>query len=70
MPNTFRKLSKKIFLEKALSKSFGLIKEQNMGENFKKNCKEKDIESRNETKTAFAERAIQSLKFIIYRYIF
>ena len=61
---------KKIFLKKALPKSFGLIKEQNMGENFKKICKEKDIESRNETKTAFAERAIQSLKFIIYRYIF
>ena len=39
---------------------------------FKKICKEKDIEvysTMSETKAAFAERAIQSLKHIIYRYI-
>ena len=39
---------------------------------FKKICKDKDIEvylTMSETKAAFAERAIQSLKHIIYRYI-
>ena len=39
---------------------------------FKNFCKEKDIEvysTMSETKAAFAERAIQSLKHIIYRYI-
>ena len=39
---------------------------------FKKFCKEKSIEvysTMNETNAAFAERAIQSLKHIIYRYI-
>ena len=42
------------------------------GGTFKKFCKEKDIEvysKMSETKAAFAERAIQSLKHIIYRYI-
>ena len=42
------------------------------GGTFKKVCKEKDIEvysTMGETKAAFAERAIQSLKHIIYRYI-
>ena len=42
------------------------------GGTFKKFCKEKDIEvysTMSETKAAFAERAIQSLKHIIYRYI-
>ena len=42
------------------------------GVTFKKFCKEKDIEvysTMSETKAAFAERAIQSLKHIIYRYI-
>ena len=39
---------------------------------FKKFCKKKDIEvysTMSETKAAFAERAIQSLEHIIYRYI-
>ena len=39
---------------------------------FKKFCKEKDIEvysTISETKAVFAERAIQSLKHIVYRYI-
>ena len=43
-----------------------------MGELLKIFCKEKDIEvysTMSETKAAFAERAIQSLKYIIYRYI-
>ena len=42
------------------------------GGTFKKFCKEKDIvvySTMSETKAAFAERAIQSLKHIIYRYI-
>ena len=42
------------------------------GGTFKKYCKEKDIEiysTMSETKVAFAERAVQSLKQIIYRYI-
>ena len=42
------------------------------GGTFKKFCKQKDIEvysTMSETKTAFAERAIQSLKHIICRYI-
>ena len=42
------------------------------GGTFKKFCKEEDIEvysSMSETKAAFAERAIQSLKDIVYRYI-
>ena len=42
------------------------------GETFKKNCQEKDVEDYStvsETKAAFAERAIQFLKHIIYRYI-
>ena len=42
------------------------------GGTFKKFCKEKSIEvysTMSETKAAFAERAIQSLKHIIYRYI-
>ena len=42
------------------------------GGTLKKFCKEKDIEvysTMSETKAAFAERAIQSLKHIIYRYI-
>ena len=40
------------------------------GGTFKKFCYEKDIEfysTMSETKAAFAERAIQSLKHIIYR---
>ena len=44
-----------------------------MGERLKNfPCKEKDIEvcsTMSETKTAFAERAIQSLKHIKYRFI-
>ena len=42
------------------------------GGNTLKKCKEKDIEvysTRSETKAAFVERAIQSLKHILYRYI-
>ena len=42
------------------------------GGTFKKFCKEKDIEvysTMSETKDAFAERATQSLKHIIYRFI-
>ena len=42
------------------------------GGTFEKFCKEKDIEfysTMSETKAAFAERAVQSLKHIIYRYI-
>ena len=43
-----------------------------MGELLEKFCEEKDIEvysKMSETKAAFAERAIQSLKHIIHRYI-
>ena len=42
------------------------------GRTFNKFCKEKNIEvysTMSETKAAFAEKAIQSLKHIIYRYI-
>ena len=42
---------KKIIFEKTLLKSFGLIMERNMGES-----------TMSETKAAFAERTIQSLK--------
>ena len=47
-------------------------KRTDYGGTFKNFCKEKDIEvysSMSETKAAFAERAIQSFKHIIYRYI-
>ena len=57
---------------KLILKNSGLIKEQNMGELLKKICEEKEIEvysTMSETKAAFAERAIHSLKHIIYRYI-
>ena len=42
------------------------------GEELKKNCKSRDIKiysTRSETKAAIAERAIRSLKNIIYRYM-
>ena len=65
----FRKL---ISRKKTLLKNFGLIKEQNIWELSKKFRKNKNIEGyskRSETKAEFAERAIRSLKHIIYRYI-
>ena len=48
------------------------MKEQKMREILKKFCREKDFEvysTMSETKAAFAERAIQFLKQIIYRNI-
>ena len=48
------------------------MKEQTMGEFLNNFCKDKGIEvnsTMNETKVALAERAIQSLKHIFYRYI-
>ena len=71
MTKTLYQLSEKLVLKKTLLKNFGLIKEQKCGK-FKKFCKEKDIEvysTTSETEAAFAEKAIQSSKHIIYRYI-
>ena len=51
---------------------FWVDKGTEYGDILKKNCKEKDIEvysTMSETKAALAERAIQSLKHIIYRCI-
>ena len=51
---------------------FWLDKETEYGETFKSFCGEKDIEvysTWSETKASFANRAIHSLKRIIYRYI-
>ena len=64
--------SKKMISRKNTPENFGLIKQQNMGELFFKLCKEKDIEvnsTMSEIRAGFAERAIQSFKHIIYRYI-
>ena len=62
-----------IFQKNDFSKKyFGLIKEQNLGELSIKFAKRKTLkftQTMSETKAAFAERAIQSLKHIIYRYI-
>ena len=72
VPKKLYKLSKKCFFEKTLLESFGLIKEQNMGDLSKNIARKKNIDvysTMSETKAAFAERAIQSLKHIIYRYI-
>ena len=64
---------KKLISRKTLLKSFGLIKEQNMMEELLKNfASKKNIgvySTMSETKAAFAERAIQLLKHIIYRNI-
>ena len=57
---------------KMFSEKFWGDKGTNYEGTFKKCCKEKDIEvysTISETKAAFAERAVQSLKQILYRYI-
>ena len=63
---------RKMISRKRLLKNFGLIKEENMGEflkNFARGKTLKFYSTMSERKAAFAERAIQSLKHIIYRYI-
>ena len=63
---------KKMISRKLHLKSVGLIKEQNLGELSKNFAWKQNLEvysTMSETKAAFAERAIQSLKHIIYRYI-
>ena len=59
---------KKMISRKNTPEKFWLIKEQNMGEL----CKEKNIEvysTKDETKAAFAERVVQSLRHINCFYI-
>ena len=72
MPKTLYKLSEKCLIEKNTLKNFGSTKEQNMGELLKNFARRKTLkftQQMSETKAAFAERAIQSLKHTIYRYI-
>ena len=60
------------FQKNDFSKKYWVDKKTEYGGTLKNFCKEKDIETystMSETKAAFAERAIQSLKHIIYRYI-
>ena len=57
---------------KNIPEKFWVDKGTEYGRTFKKFCKEKDIEiysTSSETKAAFTERAIQSLKQKKYRYI-
>ena len=63
---------KKMISRKNTPEKLWVDKGTEYGGNFKKFCKKKSIEiysTMSETKAAFAERAIQSLKHIIYRYI-
>ena len=63
---------KKIISQKITPEKLWADKGTEYREIFKKFCKEKNIEiyaTMSETKAAFAERAIQSLKHTIYRYI-
>ena len=63
---------KKMIFPKNTSEKLWVDKGTDVGGTFKNFCKEKSIEvysTMSETKAAFAERAIQSLKHIIYRYI-
>ena len=63
---------KKMISRKNTPEKLWVDKGTEYGGIFKKFCKEKSIEvysTMSETKAAFAERAIQSLKHIIYRYI-
>ena len=69
--NTLQAVKKK-FSRKNTTENFELIKEKKMGKLFKKSCEKKDTEvytTLSETKAAFAERAMQSLKHITYRYM-
>ena len=69
MPKTLYKLFQKHFLKKTAEK-FWADKGTEYGGILNKICKEKVIEvysTMSKTKAAFAERAIQSLKHIIYR---
>ena len=63
---------KKMISQKNIPEKLWVDKGTEYGGTFKKFCQEKSIEvysTMSETKAAFAERAIQSLKHIIYRYI-
>ena len=63
---------KKLISQKNTPEKLWVDKGTEYGGTFKKFCKEKSIEvysTMSETKAAFAERAIQSLKHIFYRYI-
>ena len=63
---------KKMISKKNTPDKLWVDKGTEYGGTFKKFCKENSIEvysTMSETKAAFAERAIQSLKHIIYRYI-
>ena len=71
MPKKFCQLSKKSAFKKNPAK-LGVEKRTEYGGTFGKTCREKNIavwSTISETKAAFAERAIQSLKHLIYRYI-
>ena len=72
MLKTLYKLSKKDFGQKNTPEKFWVDRRTEYGVAFKKICQEKNIEvysPTSETKAAVAERAIQSLKHIIYRCI-
>ena len=70
--DTLQAFKKMISRKKNTPEKLWVDKGTEYGGIFKKFCKEKSIEVysiMSETKAAFAERAIQSLKHIIYRYI-
>ena len=72
MPKTLLQAFRKMISRKNTPEKLWVDKGTEYGGALKKFCKEKDIEvysTMSETKAAFAERAIQSLKHIIYRYI-
>ena len=66
------KAFRKMISRKNTPEKLWVDKRTEYGGTFKKFCQEKDIEvysTMSETKAAFAERAIQPLKHLIYRYI-
>ena len=72
MKTKYAKVTLQMISQENTPENFRLIKEQIIEELLKRNCKEKDIEVYSiisQTITAFAERASQSSKHIIYRNI-
>ena len=72
MPKTLLQAFRKMISRKNTPEKLWVDKGTEYGGTLKKFCKEKYIEvysTMSETEAALAERAIQSLKHIIYRYI-
>ena len=72
MPKKFCQLSKKVSFQIKNPAKLGVEKGTESGGTFGKICSGENIavwSTISETKAAFAERAIQSLKHLIYRYI-